>query len=256
VSNVKISAAIIALNEESNILRALESVAWTDEVILVDSGSTDQTIDIARDWGARVIAAGFDGYVEAKNLALKYTSGQWVLSLDADEEVTPELRAEIETIVADEAAADGYRIPRRNHYLGKWMRWCGWYPDYQLRLWKRGTGRWVGGSVHERVDVNGEVGKTKAALNHFTYNSLNDHVARMNRYATLHAQDRFAAGKRATFLHLLLTPLLQFIKLYFLRLGMLGGMRGLMVSGMGSYYAYLKKAKLIELQLKEKANNS
>lgn len=249
VSSVKISTAIITLNEEDNILRALESVSWTDEVVVLDSGSSDQTIDICRDWGARVIAGKFDGYVALKNRAMRHTTGEWILSIDADEEVSPELRAEIEEIINSQEALDGYRMPRKNHYLGKWMRYCGWYPDYQLRLWKRGTGNWVGGSVHERVDVQGQVGRTDGALNHYTYNSLDEHVTRMNRYAGLHAKDRYMNGKRANALHLLFAPVLQFIKLYVLRLGFLGGMRGLMVSGMGSYYAYLKKARLIELQM-------
>lgn len=252
MSDILISTAIITLNEEDNILRALESVSWTDEVVVIDTGSSDQTIDLCREWGARIIAGKFDGYVSSKNRAMRQTRGKWVLSLDADEEVTPELRAEIEQIIHDAAAKDGYRMPRKNHYLGRWVRHCGWYPDYQVRLWKQGSGRWVGGSVHERVEVDGEVGTTSAALNHFTYNSLDDHIIRMNKYATLHAKDRYASGKRANALHLFLTPFFQFIKLYFLRLGILDGMHGLMVSGMGTYYSYLKKAKLIELQMKEK----
>lgn len=232
-------------------MRALESVAWTDEVVVVDSGSTDQTMDLCREWGARVIAGKFDGFVNSKNRALKYTRGEWVLSIDADEQVTPELRDEILKIIQDENALDGYRVPRRNHYLGKWVRHCGWYPDYQLRLWRRPRGKWVGGSVHERVDVEGSVGKTRSALNHFTYNSIDEHILRMNRYAGLHARDRFREGKRAHAIHLFLVPAIQFFRLYFLRLGILDGLHGLMVSGMGSYYAYLKKAKLIEIQMKQ-----
>jgi (heptosyl)LPS beta-1,4-glucosyltransferase len=253
VSNsVRISTAIITLNEEQNIIRALESVAWTDEVIVIDSGSSDQTVDICQEWGARVIAGKFDGYVRSKNRALRHTKGDWVLSIDADEEVTPELRKEIEQIIADDKAADGYRIPRKNHYLGKWVKHCGWYPDYQLRLWRRDSGQWVGGRVHERVNVNGEVRKTNAALNHFTYHTLEEHIIRMNKYAGLHANDRFDEGKRTSYISLLFAPLFQFIKLYLLRLGVFDGLHGLMVSSMGSYYAFLKKAKLIELQLKQK----
>lgn len=250
---VRISTAIITLNEEKNIVRAIESVSWTDEVVVLDQGSVDQTIDIARDMGARVVAGKFDGYVNAKNKAMRQTSGKWILSLDADEEVTPELRKEIEAIIDSDTPADGYKIPRRNHYLGRWIKHCGWYPDYQLRLWQRDKGEWSGGSVHESVRVDGEVSKTKGALNHYTYQSLDDHILRMNKYATLYARDRYKEGKRANSFHLFFTPALQFIKLYFLRLGMLDGLHGLMVSGMGSYYAYLKKAKLIELAMNEKA---
>lgn len=243
----RISAVIIARDEERVIGRAVDSVSWADEVIVLDSGSADATVEICRARGARVEQGEWRGFVETKNAAAALATGDWILSIDADETVTAELRAEISRIVAAADTCDGYRVPRRNYYLGRWIRHCGWYPDYQVRLWKRGKGRWTGGRVHESVAIEGRIGVTAAAIDHASYDSLDDHVRRMREYAALQAQDRFAAGMRAGYLSLIFSAPVQFLRLYLLRLGFLDGVHGLIVCAMGAHYAFLKKAKLWEL---------
>lgn len=244
----RISAVVITKNEERSIGRALASVAWADDVVVLDSGSSDSTVEVARRAGARVEASEWRGYVAAKNAAAELATGEWILSLDADEEVTPELRDEVSAILSHPGGAVGYKVPRRNFFWGRWIRHCGWHPDYQLRLWRRGKGRWVGGRVHERVEVDGGVGRTKAPLNHYTYSSISEYLQRMDRYAGLSAMDKYEAGKRTGFLRLLFSAPGQFIRLYFFRGGFLDGIPGLIVSALGAYYTFLKRAKLWELQ--------
>jgi glycosyltransferase involved in cell wall biosynthesis len=243
-----ISAVLITKNEEAHIGRALRSVEFADEVVVLDGESTDGTVEVCRAAGARVELKPWGGFVAQKNAVTEMAAGDWVLSLDADEEVTPELRAEILRVVSDPGGREGFLIPRKNHYLGRWIRHCGWYPDHQLRLWRRGRGRWVGGSVHEHVEVDGSFGRLSAALNHFSYDSIAAHLERMNRYAGLIARDRFEQGKRAGFAGLLFAAPWQFFRIYFLRAGFLDGLPGLIVSAMGAYYAFLKKAKLWEMR--------
>ena len=243
-----ISAVLVTRDEERNIGRALASVAWADEVVVLDCGSADRTAEICRGAGARFEERPWRGFVDQKNAAAEAARCDWVLSLDADEEVTPGLRAEIESILEAPGEAVGFRMPRRNHYLGRWIRRCGWYPDCKLRLWRRGRGRWVGGRVHERVEVDGPVGRTRAALNHFSYDSIGDHIRRIDTYSELSARDKLDAGVRASFLRMLLVPPLQFLRLYLLRGGLLDGLPGLVVSAMGAWYAFLKQARLWELQ--------
>ena len=243
-----ISAVIITKDEEDRVPRALASLGFADEVIVLDTGSSDRTVEVCRETGARVEQAEWRGYVEAKNAAAGLASSDWVLSLDADEEVTPELRAELERIAAGDGEAVGYYIPRRNHYLGRWVRRCGWYPDYQLRFWRRGLGSWTGGRVHESVKVDGPTARARGALNHFTYESTEEHLLRMNRYAELSALDKHERGEKAGFLGLMFAAPWQFFRLYFLRGGLLDGVTGLVVSAMGAHYAFLKKLKLWEMQ--------
>lgn len=245
---MSISAVIICRNEEHNIKRVLDSLAWVDEIVVLDGGSTDRTREICREAGARVERGEWRGYVETKNAAMKLACGEWILSLDADEEVTPGLKNEIIKLISGEGAKTGYRIPRRNHYRGRWIRHCGWYPDLQLRLWRNGKGTWTGGRVHESVSVDGPVGRTQAALNHFTYDSISEHLERLNKYSGLVAMDRYEAGKKAGVFGLLFSAPWQFFRLYFLRLGILDGIPGLIVSGLGAYYSFLKIAKLWEMQ--------
>jgi len=247
-----ISAVLVTRDEERNIGRALASVGWADEVVILDCGSADRTAEICRRAGARFEVRPWLGFVDQKNAAAGAARCDWVLSLDADEEVTPGLRGEIESILEEPGEAVGFRLPRRNHYLGRWIRRCGWYPDYQLRLWRRGRGRWVGGRVHERVEVDGPVGRTRAALNHFSYDSIGEHIRRLETYSELSARDKHDAGVRANALKLLLAAPWQFFRIYVLRGGFLDGLPGLVVSAMDAWYAFLKQARLWELQRERK----
>ena len=245
-----VSAVLVTKNEEHNIRRVLDSLNWVDEIIVVDSGSVDNTLKICREYEVRIEEVEWKGFTETKNIAMELADSDWILSLDADEEITPELKEELLALIESDDPLDGYRIPRKNHYLGKWIKYCGWYPDLQMRLWKYGKGRWMGGRVHESVFVDGSTGVTKAAMNHFSYNSIADHLERINKYSGLNARDKYESGKRCSFLNLLFVAPMQFVKVYLIRGGFLDGSRGLIVSVLGAFYAFQKKARLWELQQK------
>jgi glycosyltransferase involved in cell wall biosynthesis len=244
----KLSVTIITYNEEENIKDCLESVKWSDEIVIVDSFSSDKTVEIAREFTPKVFQNKWTNFSEQKNLALEKASNEWVLSVDADERATPKLKEEILTILNSEFQSfNGYYIPRRNHYLGRWIRHCGWYPDYKLRLFRRAKGRFNERTVHESVVVEGRKGYLKSYLNHYSYKNLSDHLGRIDKFSTLAAEQMFRDGKRARFFDLLFLPLTRFIKMYLIKRGYLDGIYGLIVSVMGSFYVFTKYLKLWEL---------
>jgi glycosyltransferase involved in cell wall biosynthesis len=245
-----ISAVLITLNEESRLAAALESVRFCDEVLVVDANSTDRTREIAAAAGARVEVRAWDGFTAQRNYAVAAARHDWVLAVDADERVTPALRAEIEALRAAGFDAAGYRIPRVAFYLGRWIRGTDWYPDPQLRLFDRRRGKWTGGLVHESVHVDGPVGRLRQDLEHHTYDDVADHMATIDRYTTLWARQAHAAGRRAGPLDGLVASRWAFVRNYFLRGGFLLGEAGLTVSTFNAYYVYAKMAKLRELARK------
>jgi glycosyltransferase involved in cell wall biosynthesis len=240
----KLSVTVITLNEAANIGDCLRAVAWADDILVVDSGSTDGTPDLARACGARVIARDWPGYSEQKNFAAAQAAHDWVLSVDADERVTPDLAAEIRSVLAGDPSEAGFRMPRVTWHLGRWIRTTDWYPDYQLRLYHRARATWPPRRVHESVAASGEVGRLRGELQHFAYRDLRHHFATMDRYTTLAAEDMRASGRRAGVLDLTLHPLAAFLRNYVLRRGVLDGMAGFIVSAMNAYYVFLKFAKL------------
>ena len=243
----KLTAALITLNEAAHIDAALDSVAWADEVIVVDSGSTDGTVDIARRRGARVEVRSWPGYSAQKNHAASVASHDWILSLDADERVTPDLAAEIRALLAADPPARGYRIPRVSYYLGRWIRGTDWYPDFQLRLYDRRAGRWNGRRVHESVSLDGRPGALKHELEHFPYRDISDHLATIDRYTTLAADEMRTAGRTVSPAALVLHPPFAFFRNYVLRGGFRLGSVGVTVSALNSYYVFLKLAKAREV---------
>jgi glycosyltransferase involved in cell wall biosynthesis len=244
-----ISAAVITKNEEDNIRDCLSSLAWTREIVVLDSGSLDDTLKIAREFTDKVFVEEWRGYTEQKNAAVDHCSGRWVLSLDADERVSEELRREIEErlSVEDGGLPDGFLIPRLSFYLGRWVRRGGWYPDRKLRLFRKGRGRWSGNGLHEQVEVSGKVEKMNHPLLHYTYRDISNHLLKMDRYTTLAAQQNFQEGNRARIWDLTLRPGFKFINMYLLRGGFLEGRAGLVIALLGSFYVFLKYAKLWEL---------
>jgi glycosyltransferase involved in cell wall biosynthesis len=250
---LRVTATIIALNEAEHIAAAIDSVSWADEIVVVDSGSTDGTIDIARARGARVSARAWTGYVDQKNHAASLASHDWIVSLDADERVTPELAAEIQTLLQSEPARRGYRVPRVTFHLGRWIRTTDFYPDYQARLYDRRAGRWRGDLVHESVLVDGGVGYLRGELQHYSFRDLADHVARINHYSTLAARQLHASGRRATTLDIVVHPVAAFLRNYLLRRGFLDGSAGLLISTVNAYSVFLKFAKLWELERSSRA---
>jgi glycosyltransferase involved in cell wall biosynthesis len=240
---MQISATIITLNEERNIARAIDSLSCADEVLVVDSGSTDQTREIALRHGARVLEEPWRGYAGQKNFAACCAAHDWILSLDADEQVTPELAAEILALKKTGPTADGYSFPRLAQYLGRWIRHSGWYPDRKTRLYNRVNAEWVGDYVHESVRVKGPVGELHADLLHFTCNSLSEHLRTLDRYTTLAARELIENKKPVSLRHLALDPAWTLIRTYVLQRGFLDGPEGLAIAWMAALYTFLKYAK-------------
>ncbi len=246
-SVVPISAVLITFNEERRLPAALESLAFCDERLVVDSGSTDATRAIAEAAGARfLVNTPWPGFVTQKNLAVRAACHDWILSLDADERVTPGLRAEIEALRRSDLACAGYRVPRLTHYLGCWIRATDWHPDPQLRLFDRRRGVWQGGRVHESVLVDGAVGRLAGALEHHPYADISEHLRTIDRYTTLWAEQAFAGGREASILDLVGGSAWAFLRNYCLKRGFVLGRAGLIVSILNAYYTFLKHAKLHE----------
>jgi glycosyltransferase involved in cell wall biosynthesis len=243
-----LSVAIIARNEEANLPRTLESIRWSDEIVVVDSGSKDATPEIARSFGARAFEEPWKGFAEQKNSAIAHCGGDWVLSLDADEEVTPELALEIRLLLEGEAPFSAYWIPRLNHFLGRPLRHGGYWPDPKLRLFRRGSARFDERPVHETLEVEGATGRLKSHLLHRCYPTLDEYIDHMNHYSTLGGAIAAAKGHDgrglASFLvDVLLNPAATFIYNYFFRLGFLDGREGLLMHLNHSVYIHWKFVK-------------
>ena len=243
----KISVAIITKNEERNIRECLESVRWADEIVVVDNGSSDETVRICREFGARVFEEEWKGYSGQKNSAVEKTRNEWVLSLDADERVGPELRLEIEAALRADSSVDGYFMARKNFFLGRWIRYCGWYPDRNLRLFRKSLGLFQERAVHEKVELRGKTAVLQHPLIHETYRSLSEYFERMNRYSSLAAREMRGEGRECRFTDLILRPPFTFLQMYVLRAGFLEGYFGLLLSLLYSFYTFAKYAKLREL---------
>lgn len=245
---MKLTVTVITHNEAPHIAAALESVAWADEIVVIDSHSTDDTVAIARRLASRVEVRDWSGYGAQKNYAAEAASNDWILSIDADERVTPQLAREIRELLAGDPPACGYRIPRIAFYLGRWIRSTDWYPDYQLRLYNRQAGRWDSRRVHESVVLTGTPGLLRHELQHYPYRNIGHHIQTIDRYTTLAAEDWLAAGRRASAAQAFFQPRFAFLRNYVLKGGFRDGTAGLLVSILNSYYVFLKFAKLWELQ--------
>lgn len=244
----KVSVTIITLNEAEHIAAAIDSARWADEILVVDSGSTDGTADIARASGALVLCREWSGYVDQKNYAAERASHDWIFSLDADERITPALSAEIRALLSTDPPLRAYRSPRVAYHLGRWVRTTDFYPDYQKRLYDRRAARWRGKYVHESVAVDGAVGQLHAELEHYSFRNLRDQLDRINHYTTLAARQMHESGRRSGPIHLLVHPPAAFLRNYLLRRGVLDGTAGLTISLMNAYSVFLKFAKLWEMQ--------
>jgi glycosyltransferase involved in cell wall biosynthesis len=239
-----LSVVIITKNEAGNIADALESVRWVDDVVVVDSGSSDATVEIARQFTDHVTTRAWEGYGAQKNYATGLAAHDWVLSLDADERVSKELATEIQELLQSGPSMQGYRIPRTMHYLGRWIRSTDWYPDLQLRLYDRRVARWNSRHVHESVTVDGRVGKLRSEIYHYSYRDIAHHLSTIDRYTTLAVKQMVSEQQRAGWLELISRPPLTFLRNYVLKRGIRDGVPGLIVSLMNSYYVFLKFAKL------------
>ncbi|MCA1634718.1 MAG: glycosyltransferase family 2 protein [Acidobacteria bacterium] len=252
---MKITATIIAFNEAENIRAACESVAWADEVVLVDSESTDATREIARECGARVLERPWPGFAAQKQFAAEAASHDWIFSLDADERVSDALRESILSLrnAREVELADGYRVARRSFYMGRWIRGGGWYPDHQLRLYRRARGRWEGAHVHEsvRVQEGARVETLRGDLLHYSVRDATHHHRMIGeRYAPLAARQMFEAGKRTSALRIAAAAPSAFLRSFILKGGFRDGLAGLAIARFAAHHSFLKHLLLWELQKK------
>jgi glycosyltransferase involved in cell wall biosynthesis len=250
-----ISATVITFNEEDNIERALKSLSWANEIVVVDSGSSDRTLEICRQYTDKVIHRGWTGYVDQKNFAVKNACNDWIFSLDADERISTELHAEILELAGRSFTKNGYRIPRVAYFMGRWILHGDWYPDYQLRLFDRRHAQWGGGRVHESVKLAETPGFLKGTIHHFTYRNLSDYLKRLEIYSALAAADYQQKGKSVSPFMLFGNPAAAFIKAYLLKRGFLDGTPGFAVAVMGAVSVFFKYAKLYELRRKSMESN-
>jgi len=251
-----LSVTIITLNEGKNLRACLESVAFADEIIILDSESQDQTLSIAREFTDQVFQEPWQGFARQKNLAQEKAQGPWILNVDADERVTSELREEIQSVLKKGTDFTGFKISRKNFFCGQWIRYGGWYPNYQLRLYRKEAGHFAQREVHEQVVVHGKIGTLEAPLEHFTYDSISDYLKRMDRYSELSAQQYLSEGKKVSWLEILFRTKYTFFKMWLLQRGILDGANGFILAILYSYYTFVKYAKLKEKYKKRLGSES
>ena len=244
-----LTVIIITKNEESHITQCLESVKWAGEIIVLDSGSSDETVSICRQFTPLVFETDWQGFGVQKQRALNKATGDWVLSIDADEIITPELRAEIEHAISQNQH-DAFLLPRLSSYCGKFIKHGGWYPDYILRLFRRELGHFTDDVIHERVIVEGKIGKLTAPILHESYSDLSEMLEKMNSYSSLNAQKLFERGVKSSLSKAIFRGLWKFIQTYFVKAAFLDGKHGLMLAISSAESVYYKYLKLLELQNK------
>ncbi|QPJ65629.1 MAG: glycosyltransferase family 2 protein [Candidatus Nitrohelix vancouverensis] len=242
----QLSVVIISFNEEKNIERCLKSVQWADEIVVLDSFSTDRTLEICKRYTNCVFQGEWRGYGAQKNLCADKASHSWVLNLDADEAVTPEGAEEIQRMLSQQLEFPAYDFPRKNFIGERWIRFCGWYPDRIIRLYDKRVVRFTEGKVHERLQPDDRVGAMREALLHYSFHDMADYVQRQNRYSSLAASERAGSGKKSGWANLILNPLWVFLKCFFLRQGFREGRLGFFISASMAYYTFLKYAKVGE----------
>jgi (heptosyl)LPS beta-1,4-glucosyltransferase len=246
--NNAISAVLITYNEERNIVDCLEAVKWVDEIVIVDANSQDKTLELCRKFTDKIYKRPWPGFGPQKNFGIDQATSEWILIVDADERVPSALRDEILEIVKQPGEKVGYRIPRRNFWYGKWVRWAGMYPDYQLRLFKKSAGRYNDVLVHENLILNGPTGHLENPMDHITERRLSDHMKKFMQYTTLAAEEKAKRRSKVTILDLVFNHKATFIKAYFIRKGFRDGIHGFIVSMLAGMYTFVKYAKLWEME--------
>jgi glycosyltransferase involved in cell wall biosynthesis len=247
-----VSAIVVCFNEEHNIRGCLESLRWCDEIVVVDSFSTDRTLEICRQYTNRVIQHAWAGYRDQKAFAHSQATKEWVILVDSDERVSPDLQSEIrEALRRDKGAYAGYAIPRLVFYLKRWWRRGGWYPDYDVRLFLRRRATWGGKDPHEKILVDGRVKKLEHPLYHYTYRNITDHIERINRFTSISSKELSKEGQRMRLFDALFRPAFRFFRSYILKRGFMEGFAGFYVAVTAAIYVFLRYAKLWELELKD-----
>ncbi len=239
----KLSVTIITKNEEKNIARCLESIKWADEIIVLDTHSTDRTVEICRQFTDQVFCVDWQGYGKQKNMCAERTRYDWVLNLDSDEEISPEGAEEIKRVLRDKPMYSLYNFPRKNFFAQRWVRYGGWYPDRISRLYNKTQISFTESQVHEKLVPDANAGSLCNAILHYSFSGMGDYIERQNRYSTLYACEKLKNGFRANGSHLILRPIFSFLKNYFIRQGFRDGFLGLFLAISGSFYTFLKYAK-------------
>lgn len=248
MSMMDISAVIITSNEEKRLEPALKSLQGiASEIVVVDRFSTDDTLKLARKYTDRVFQRKWTDFADQKNFANSKASFGWILSLDADERISSELRQELLQLKETEPECSGFSMPRQVYYLGKWIRHSGWYPDRKIRLFRRDKARWEGAYVHEELVIEGVVEKLEGAIHHFTYRDISEHLKRINAFSELGAKKLYARQKKCRWHHLVLLPFFRFVKTFLFRAGFLDGFAGFVISVLHGYAIFLRYAKLREI---------
>lgn len=249
VNKMKISVVIITLNEEDRLEETLKSCREiADEIVVIDSYSTDRTIDIAKKYTANIYKNVFIDYSSQKNFAKDKAKNEWILNLDADERISETLKAEIIKLKhANNILADGFFMNRKTYYLGRWIKHSGWYPDRKLRLFKKDKGQWQG-RVHERLVLKGHSLRLNGDIIHYTYRDMDDHLNRINRYSRMQAQDIVKKGKKLLFIRALTLPPITFLRFYIWKLGILDGFAGLVIALVSSWATAQKYLKAMEIK--------
>lgn len=246
-----LSACIITLNEEKNIARCIKSLDFLSDIIVVDSGSTDNTVEIAKSLGAKVYTRKFDNYINQKNYAIGLAKNDWVVVIDADEEISPNLKQELlERFHFGVEKIGGFKTPRLTYYLGQWIRHGGWYPNLQIKIFNRKVSQFKGDLVHETVVSTLPLVQLKNPIYHYPYESISEHIDYLNKYSSLDALQKLKKGKRSGVFKAFIKFLYKFIWTYFFRLGFLDGRVGFIVCFVGSFYNFAKYVKLYELEKK------
>jgi glycosyltransferase involved in cell wall biosynthesis len=253
MNKLPVTVTIITLNEEKNLPRAIKSTGWADEILVVDSGSTDNTVETAKALGARVIHNPWPGYGKQKNFAQSQAGNDWVLNIDADEEISEPLARQISealsAVASGKSPARGFFFPRKTFYLGRWIRHGGWYPNHLVRLANRKDARWTEPSVHEELKVNGEVRGLEEPILHYTFSSIQDQILTNLQFSKLGFIELKKKGQRRSLVRLMLKPIGKFIETYFLKKGFMDGLPGFIISVNASHSMFLKYAYLIEAEL-------
>ncbi len=240
----RISAIVIVYNEEKGIRRCLESLSWTDEIIVVDSFSQDRTKEIASVFTDKIFDVKWEGFGKKKEFARERASGDWLLSIDVDEVVSDRLRDEVQKAVESNDSFDGYYVPRLSNFLGKWIRHGGWYPDHVLRLFRKGKARFDQSLVHEKLILDGKAGFLQNVLLHYTDPTIHHYLSKMNKYSTLGAESLFQEGKSAGPVDFILRPAAIFFKMFIFKFGFLDGWHGFVLACLSSLHVFAKYAKL------------
>jgi len=245
-----VSVVIVTKNEEKNIREALQSIKDVSEIIVIDSFSTDSTVDICREYTDKIYRNEWPGYAKQKQMGIELAQSRWVFILDSDERFTEPLWREITDIVSSNREFHGYHVPRKNFFLGKWIRHGGWWPDHTLRFFLKDKASMEERKVHEKVFVNGKVGYLQNPIEHYTYRTVSDYIRKMDVYSTLSAEELKSKGIPSGVLKMVVKPLFTFFKMFFLRSGFMDGIHGLVLAVLYSHYTFLKYLKLWELSHK------